>query len=85
MGGISRAAPSAFRISAVKAFTIGARIKRDLRTHLRELGFTKKPEVGARAEAIMKSAHGDDPDWPLDRRAPARDADRATNAKKKSK
>lgn len=28
----------------VKAFTIGARIKRDLRAHLRELGFTKKPD-----------------------------------------
>ncbi|MBP8257291.1 MAG: DUF4338 domain-containing protein [Opitutaceae bacterium] len=31
-------------MATVKAFTIGARIKRDLRNHLRDLGFTKKAD-----------------------------------------
>jgi len=43
-----------------------------------------KPDVVARAEAFMKAAHTDEPNWPLTGRAAARDADRAKNAKKKS-
>ena len=43
-----------------------------------------QPDVVARAEAFMKAAHTDDPNWPLTGRAAARDADRAKNAKKKS-
>lgn len=43
----------------------------------------QKPELVARAQAIMQEAHRPDPNWPLDRRSAARDADRAKNAKKK--
>ncbi|MSU47506.1 MAG: N-acetylgalactosamine 6-sulfate sulfatase [Opitutus sp.] len=42
-----------------------------------------KPDLVARAEALMKAAHTDDPNWPLTGRAAARDAERAKNAKKK--
>ena len=42
---------------------------------------TAHPDVIARAESLMKSAHVDDPNWPLTGRAAARDADRAKNAK----
>ena len=42
---------------------------------------TAHPDVVARAESLMKSAHVDDPNWPLTGRAAARDADRAKNAK----
>ena len=41
-----------------------------------------KPDLVARAEALMKAAHTDDPNWPLTGRAAARDADRVKNAKK---
>ncbi len=44
-----------------------------------------KPDLVARAEAIMKAAHAPDPNWPLERRAAARDADRAKNAKNAKK
>ena len=40
------------------------------------------PDVIARAESLLKTAHVDDPNWPLTGRAPTRDADRAKNAKK---
>jgi len=43
-----------------------------------------KPDIVARAEALMKAARTDDPHWPLTGRSAARDADRAKNAKKKS-
>ncbi len=58
----------------------------DLSTDLAEAKnlATAQPEVVARAEAFMKAAHTDDPNWPLTGRAAARDADRAKNAKKKS-
>jgi arylsulfatase A-like enzyme len=39
------------------------------------------PEIVARAESLLKTAHVDDPNWPLTGRAAARDADRAQNAK----
>ena len=42
-----------------------------------------KPELVARAAAIMQAAHTPDPNWPLTGRATARDADRDKNAKKK--
>ncbi|WP_414662640.1 arylsulfatase [Horticoccus sp. 23ND18S-11] len=42
-----------------------------------------KPDLVARAAALMKAAHTDDPNWPLTGRAAARDADREKNAKKK--
>ncbi len=42
---------------------------------------TAHPDVVARAESLMKTAHVDDPNWPLTGRAAARDADRAKNAK----
>lgn len=41
-----------------------------------------KPDLVARAEALMKAAHTPDPNWPLTGRAAARDADRAKNKKK---
>ncbi len=40
-----------------------------------------KPELVARAESFMRSAHTPDPNWPLTGRAAARDADRAKNKK----
>jgi arylsulfatase A-like enzyme len=43
------------------------------------------PDIVARAETLMKTAHVDDPNWPLTGRAAARDADRAKNAKKGKK
>lgn len=43
------------------------------------------PDLVARAESLMKTAHVDDPNWPLTGRAAARDADRAKNAKKNKK
>ena len=45
----------------------------------------EKPDLVARAEAFMKAAHTDDPNWPLTGRAAERDADRAQNAKKGKK
>jgi arylsulfatase A-like enzyme len=44
----------------------------------------QKPELVARAEALMKSARTEDPNWPLTGRAAAREADRLKNTKKKS-
>ena len=44
----------------------------------------QKPELVARAEALMESAHTPDPNWPLTGRAAAREADRLKNTKKKS-
>ena len=44
-----------------------------------------KPDLVARAESLMKTAHVDDPNWPLTGRAPARNADRDANAKKNKK
>ena len=41
-----------------------------------------KPDLVARAEALMQSARTEDPNWPLTGRAAARDADRAKNTKK---
>jgi arylsulfatase A-like enzyme len=43
-----------------------------------------RPELVARAETFIKTAHTADPNWPLTGRAAARDADRAKNAKKKT-
>jgi arylsulfatase A-like enzyme len=43
------------------------------------------PDLVAKAAALMKAAHVDDPHWPLTGRAAARNADAAQNAKKKSK
>jgi arylsulfatase A-like enzyme len=46
------------------------------------------PDLVAKAEAYMKTAHVDDPNWPLTGRSPQRNADRAENApatKKKKK
>lgn len=44
-----------------------------------------KPDLVARAEALMKAAHTPDPNWPLTGRAAARDADRAKNTKNAKK
>ncbi len=45
----------------------------------------QKPDLVARAAALMQSARTEDPNWPLTGRAAARDADRAVNAKKGKK
>lgn len=42
----------------------------------------EKPDLVARAEALMKASHTPDPNWPLSGRAAARNEDRAKNAKK---
>jgi arylsulfatase A-like enzyme len=39
----------------------------------------QKPDLVAQAESLMQAAHTPDAHWPLDRRAPARDAARAKN------
>ena len=44
-----------------------------------------KPELVARAAALMKTAHTPDPNWPLTGRAPARNADQAANKQKTKK
>lgn len=43
------------------------------------------PDLVAKAEALLKAAHVDDPHWPLTGRSAARNADAAQNAKKKAK
>jgi len=43
------------------------------------------PDLVARAESLIKTAHFDDPNWPLTGRAAARDADRSQNSKKGGK
>ena len=44
-----------------------------------------KPELVARAAALMKTAHTPDPNWPLTGRAAARNADQAANKQKTKK
>jgi arylsulfatase A-like enzyme len=44
-----------------------------------------RPALIARAEALLKSAHTDDPNWPLTGRALARNADRDANLTKNKK
>lgn len=45
----------------------------------------QNPQLVAKAEALMKAAHTDDPNWPLTGRAAKRNADQAVNKKKAAK
>jgi arylsulfatase A len=46
---------------------------------------SSRPELVARAAALFQANHTPDPNWPLTGRAAARDADRASNNRKKGK
>jgi arylsulfatase A-like enzyme len=79
----------AVRFGPWKAIRNGPGLPLELYDLATDLGETKNlasahPEIVARAEAFIKTAHTEDPNWPLTGRAAKRNADQAAN-KKKSK